>query len=82
MLLLSSLTLTISMLLGSWMATVITLVVEASQVLVFNVQGSMPTIDLSFSLNWQTHPAMLGIALLLLAFAIYLAPRQPRLSVL
>ena len=80
MVLLSSFTLTLSMLIGSWFALAAALVVELSQSFVVNVQQHWPEISLSLSNNWHTTPAVLCLAALLIAFAVFSMSRQPRLS--
>jgi hypothetical protein len=80
MVLLSSFTLTLSALIGSWIALAAALVVEVSQSFVVNTQQHWPEVELSFSNNWHTTPAILCLAALLIAFAVFSLPRQPRLS--
>ncbi len=80
MVLLSSFTLTLSMLIGSWVALALALVVEISQSFVVDIQQHWPKIELSFSNNWHTTPVILCLAALLIAFAVFSMPRQPRLA--
>jgi hypothetical protein len=78
--LLSSFTLMLSMLIGSWLALSAAVIVELSQSLAVNSQEHWLSIQLSFSSNWQTSPTILCLALLLIVFALFYASRQPRLS--
>ena len=80
MVLLSSFTLTLSMLIGSWVALAAALVVEVSQSFAVNTQQHWPEVELSLSNNWHTNPTVLCLAVLLMAFAIFSMSRQPRLS--
>ncbi|BCL77602.1 hypothetical protein ccbrp13_00670 [Ktedonobacteria bacterium brp13] len=78
--LLSSMTLTLSMLIGSWFALAVALIVEVSQSFVMNTQQHWPQIEVSFSTNWHTTPAILGLAAMLIAFAVFFLPQRLRLS--
>ncbi|HEY7418419.1 MAG TPA: HEAT repeat domain-containing protein [Ktedonobacteraceae bacterium] len=80
MVLLASFTLTLSMLIGSWIALAAALIVEISQSFAVNAQQHWLQVELSFSGNWHTTPAILCLAALLIAFAVLSMPRQPRLS--
>ncbi|HZO75698.1 MAG TPA: HEAT repeat domain-containing protein [Ktedonobacteraceae bacterium] len=80
--LLSSLTLTLSLLMGSWLATYAALVVELSQTVVFHSQQHWLTFDFVISQNWQTSPILLILSIGLLIIAALYAPRQPRLAAL
>jgi len=77
----SSLSLALSLLLGSLSATVATLLFEASQV--FHSEGPffvLQPVDLATSV-WQLHPVYLFvIALGCIVFAVLYAPRHPRLA--
>jgi len=80
MLLLSSFTLALSMLLGSWVALLASIILETGQAFLLNVDKHMTVIHLSQADIWHTNPMMLVLALLFIAFAILYAPKQPRLS--
>lgn len=82
MLLLSTFTLALSMLLGSWVSLLVSIVLETGQAFLLNVDKHMAFIQLnpaSMSI-WQTNPMMLILAVLFIMFAILYAPKQPRLS--
>ncbi len=80
MLLLSSFTLALSMLLGSWVALLVSLIVETAQAFLFDPNQHTAIIHLSQSELWHTNPTILLLALLFIAFAIFYAPKQPRLA--
>ncbi len=82
MILLSSLTLTISLLLGTGIALFMACIIEASQTIALHMDKHWPAFDLVLSSNWQTSPGILLLALLLLACATFYAPRQPHLSII
>jgi hypothetical protein len=70
MLLLSSITLTLSLIIGSWFALLVGIILEATQAF----------LQLANASTWQTSPTTLLLAVILIVFAIFYAPRQPRLS--
>lgn len=80
---LSSLSLALSLLLGSMFASLIALMLEVSQMIQFGLEKPfflIQTANLNSTL-WQLHPVLLsGIALCCIAFAVLYAPRQPRLA--
>lgn len=80
MLLLSSITLTLSLLLGSWFALFIGLILEASQALLINFERHVPVLEFAQANVWQTNPTMLLLAVMFIVFAVLYAPRQPRLN--
>ena len=80
MLLLSTFTLALSMLLGSWVSLLVSIILETGQAFLLNVDKHMTLIQLNPANIWQTNPMMLILAILFIAFAILYAPRQPRLS--
>jgi hypothetical protein len=82
MLLLSSFTLTLSMILGSWLALGISLIIEVTQSFAFNMQNHWITLEPLLASHWQTNPLTLALAIVLTIFALYYAPRRPRLSAL
>jgi hypothetical protein len=78
MLLVSTLTLTLSLLISSWLALLGGMVLEITQSTSFNDHLSGWT--LVSSSYWHTTPVILALAALCLAVTIFYAPRQPRLS--
>lgn len=80
MLLLSSFTLVLSMLLGSWVALLTSFILEVAQAFLVDANKQVVIIQLSQANIWQTNPMMLILAVLFIAFALFYAPRQPRLS--
>src|SRR5581483_5139568 len=80
MLLLSSFTMTLSMLIGSWFALTAACIIELSQSFIITSNNQWPTLELSLSTSWQTNPTILCLAVLLIVLAVLYAPRQPRLS--
>ena len=80
LLFLSSLCLTISLCVGSTFALICGLVIEALQAFPtklapYLISLPLPTLDLG-----PTSPALLIVALLLFAFAVFYVPRQPRFT--
>lgn len=80
MLLLSSFTFALSLLLGSWIALLVSFILEASQAFLLDANKYMATLQLNQADFWQTNPMMLVLAVIFIAFALFYAPRQPRLS--
>ena len=80
MLLLSSITLTLSLLVGSWFAIMTALVLEALQELPPYVERHAPLLQFANPSTWQTSPTVLFLGVLFIIFAVFYAPRQPRLS--
>jgi hypothetical protein len=80
MLLLSSITLTLSLLIGSWFAIMAALVLESLQELPLYVERYAPLLQFANPSTWQTSPTVLFLAVLFIIFAVFYAPRQPRLS--
>jgi hypothetical protein len=80
MLLLSSITLTLSLLIGSWFAIMAALVLESLQELPLYVERHAPLLQFANPSTWQTSPTVLFLAVLFIIFAVFYAPRQPRLS--
>ncbi len=78
LLLLSSLSLVLSLLLGSIVALVSTLVVAIAQAL--QIQGDKATIAFAYTVWLQTSPMVLFLAALFIVFAVFYAPRQTRLA--
>lgn len=80
MLLLSSFTLALSMILGSWVAILVSIILETAQAFLLDTNTHPVMIHLSQTGLWRTNPTMLLLALLFIAFATFYAPKQPRLS--
>ncbi len=80
MLLLASISLTLSFLIGSAFAVVITLIIEALQAIPITVEKGLLVLQFVRPDIWQTSPTILLLALLFFTFAVFYAPRQPRLS--
>jgi hypothetical protein len=80
MILISSIAFSISLLLGSWLSLLISLLATTSHLLSLNINQPLPSINLIMTNNWQINPLICCGALLLLLVAISYAPRQPRLS--
>ena len=80
MLLLASISLTVSVTLGSVFGVATSLIIEVLQAVFSSAERTAPALQ-SLRMNiGQTTPFTLILAFILLAFAIYYAPRQPRLS--
>ncbi|GLV54788.1 hypothetical protein KDH_16350 [Dictyobacter sp. S3.2.2.5] len=69
----------ISLLLGSWVAVLITLLINASRALNLHIDTGVFSIYLAAPANWQINPMFFVVAAALLLVAIVYAPRQPRL---
>lgn len=80
MLFLSSISLTLSFLVGSAFAVAITLLIEALQAVPISVEKGLLVLQLARPDVWQTSPTILLLALCFFTFAVFYAPRQPRLS--
>jgi len=83
MLLFSSMTLALSLLLGSWFAILVTFMLEVTQTILSSFTSHISHVEvLRFTPPdiWQTTPTMVFLALLIIVFAVIYAPRQPRLS--
>jgi hypothetical protein len=78
MLLTASLTLSLSLLISSWLSLLGGIILEFTQSLTFNTH--MGTLALTGSSHWQTTPTMLLLTLFCLALALFYAPRQPQLN--
>lgn len=79
-LLLASISLAFSVTLGSVFGVVVSLVIEVFQAVADSFIRAAPFLHFLRQDYWNTSPLTLLIALALLAFAVYYAPRQPRLS--
>lgn len=80
MLFLSSMTLALSLVIGSWFAVLVAFVLESLQALPLYFERHIPILQLASPASWQTNPTILLLALLFILFAIFYVPRQPRLS--
>lgn len=80
MLFLSSISLTLTFLIGSAFAVAITFLIEALQAIPISVEKGLLVLQLARPDAWQTSPTILLLALCFFTFAIFYAPRQPRLS--
>ncbi len=76
LLLISSLTLALVLLLGSWVAFIAACVLEAVQTLRINAGGQL--LPLQHPALWQSNPLIFALALLFLLAAFLYAPRQSR----
>ncbi len=80
MLLLASLSLMLSLMVGSVIGLLFSLILEATQALPTHLEQGLLGLQLARPDLWQTNPAIILLAVLFFAFAILYAPRQPRLS--
>lgn len=80
MLLLASISLAVSVIFGSVVSLAISLVLEVMQAIITSLEKTTPVVHFLSVNLLQTTPVALFIALLLIVFAVYYAPRQPRLS--
>ena len=80
MLLLASISLAISVIFGSVVSLAISLLLEVVQAITSTLERMIPVVHFLRANLLQTTPVALFIALLLIVFAVYYAPRQPRLS--
>ncbi len=80
MLLLSSITLALSLLIGSWLAMLVSFILEFIQTLPLSLTQHMPALQIANPVTWQTNTTTLLLAVLFVLFALFYAPRQPRLS--
>ncbi|MEO8972907.1 MAG: zf-HC2 domain-containing protein [Ktedonobacteraceae bacterium] len=80
MLLLSSITLVLSLLVGSWLAMLVSFILELIQALPLSLTQHLPALQMANPVTWQTNPTILLLAVLFILFAMFYAPRQPKLS--
>jgi hypothetical protein len=80
MLLLSSISISLSLLIGSAFALAISLILEALQAVPITIERGLFVLQFARPDVWQTSPLVLLLALFLFIFAVFHAPRQPRLS--
>jgi hypothetical protein len=80
MLLLSSISVSLSLIIGSAFAVAISLILEALQAIPLTIERGLPVLQFARPDMMQSSPAVIFLALLLFIFAVYYAPRHPRLS--
>ena len=80
MLLLASISLTVSVIFGSVVSVGVSLLLEVIQAITASLEKTIPFINFLHTNLLQTTPTAFFIALLLIVFAVYYAPRQPRIS--
>jgi hypothetical protein len=80
MLLLASISLVLSLMVGSVIALLFSLILEATQALPTYMEKGLIGLQLAHPELWQTNPTILLLAVLFFVFAIIYAPRQPRLT--
>jgi hypothetical protein len=75
MLLIASFSLTLSLLIGSWLSLLAGILLEASQVLRFTIANHMPALAFNTDMTWLSSPLALLLAALCLCIALYWLPR-------
>lgn len=65
------------MLLGSWVALLVSFILEVGQAFLLDTNKYMAMLQVSQTNIWQTNPMMLLLAVVFIAFALFYAPRQP-----
>jgi hypothetical protein len=80
MLLLASISLALSLMVGSAIALLFSLILEVTQALPPYMEKGLIGLQLALPELWQTNPTILLLAVFFFVFAIFYAPRQPRLS--
>ncbi len=80
MLLLSSITLALSLLIGSWLAMLVSFILEMIQALPLSMTQNLSVLQMANPTTWQTNPTVLLLTVLFVLFAVFYAPRQPKLS--
>jgi Putative zinc-finger len=80
MLLLASISLMLSLMVGSVIGLLFSLILEATQALPSYMEKGLIGLQLARPDLWQTNPTILLLAVLFFVFAILYAPRQPRLK--
>jgi hypothetical protein len=80
MLLLASISLVLSLMVGSVIALLFSLILEMTQALPPYMEKGLIGLQLARPDLWQTNPTILLLAILFFVFAILYAPRQPRLT--
>ncbi len=80
MLLLASISLTVAVIFGSVVSVAVSLLLAVMQAIATSFEQAIPLIHVLRANLLQTTPTAFFIAFLLIVFAVYYAPRQPRLS--
>ena len=80
MLLLSSISISLTLMVGAAFALAISLIIEALQAIPITLEKGLLVLQLARPDMWQTSPYIIVLAVLLFGFAVFYAPRQPRLS--
>jgi len=80
MLLLSSISISLTLMVGSAFALAISLIIEALQAIPITLEKGLLMLQLARPDMWQTSPYIILLAVLFFGFAVFYAPRQPRLS--
>jgi hypothetical protein len=78
--LLASVSLLLSLTIGSVVALIASFLLEAMQTIALNVEQGLPSVQWSHSSAWQTNPWILLLAVALLVIAALYAPRKVKLS--
>lgn len=79
LLLLSSITLILSVVIGSWFAMLAGILLESLRALPGFLNQHAPLLQTINPASWPTNPIIVFLAVLLIVFAVFYAPRQPRL---
>ncbi len=80
MLLLSSISISLTLMAGAAFALAISLIIEALQAIRITLEKGLLVLQLARPDMWQSSPYVIVLAVLLFGFAVFYAPRQPRLS--
>src|SRR5579883_509237 len=78
--LLASVSLLLSLTVGSVVALIASFLLEAMQTIALNVEQGLPSVQWSHASAWQTNPWMLLLAVALLVIAALYTPRKVKLS--
>ena len=79
LLLLSSITLMLSVVIGSWFALLAGILLESLRALPGFFDQHAPLLQIVNPASWPTNLTIVFLAVLLIVFAVFYAPRQPRL---
>lgn len=80
MLLLSSISISLTLMAGAAFALAISLIIEALQAIPITLEKGLLVLQLARPDMWQSSPYVIVLAVLFFGFAVFYAPRQPRLS--
>lgn len=80
LLLLSSITLTLSVIIGSWFAMLAGILLESLRAMPDFISQHVPLLQAVNPSAWATSPTVIVLAVILIIFAVFYAPRQPKLS--